>query len=280
MNKFKTCLPAGKVSDFKFQIKHLETLPARIVSRFFRTRAYRRTPLHLLTACCLLLTVFHPVFFAGDASAGITVFDAVTMTNEPVKLKAFTKGRLFSEGGKLVTFYVNNVNLGRTLSGGDGYAFMKYRASSRGIQNIRVESGEDRDEGNVLITGKKDRVIMVEIESALFDSLLSFSPAEKSVGALTALSKTFRVIYITSLVGMEQSRKWLKDNEFPASPVLKWEGEALIDDLQEKHIPLYAIIASPDLLSGSSGIEKRFSFVETEDGTAVEGWDELLQKLK
>jgi hypothetical protein len=247
-------------------------------SRLSRTRAYR-PPLHLLTAYCLLLTFF-VVVFSNSVSAGVTVFDAVTMTNEPVKLKALTKGRLFSEGGKLVTFYVNNRNLGTTLSGGDGYAFMKYRASSRGIQDIRVESGEDRDEGTVLIAGKKDRVIMIEIESALFDSLLSFKPAEKSIGALTTLSKKFRILYVTSLVGMEQSRKWLKDNGFPASPVLKWEGEELMAGLQEKSIPLYAIIASPDLLSGNSEIERRFSFVETEDGTEVEGWDELLEKLK
>jgi hypothetical protein len=233
----------------------------------------------LLTACCLLIT-FSFSELVRDASAGVTVFDTVTMTNEPVRLKALTKGRLFSEGGKLVTFYVNGRNLGTTLSGGDGYAFMLYKTSSPGIEHIRVESGEDSDEGTVLIAENKDRVIMIEIESALFDSLLSFKPAEESVGALTTLSKKFRVLYVTTLVGMEQSRKWLKDKGFPASPVLKWEGEELIDDLKEKRVPLYAIVASPDLLSEASGIEKRFSFAETEDGTEVEDWDELLQKLK
>jgi hypothetical protein len=249
------------------------------MNKFRVSRPSRLFRFFLLTPYCLLLTFF-VVVFSNSVSAGVTVFDAVTMTNEPVKLKALTKGRLFSEGGKLVTFYVNDRNLGTTLSGGDGYAFMKYRASSSGIQNIRVESGEDRDDGTVLITGKKDRVIMIEIESTLFDSLLSFKPAEKSIGALTTLSKKFRILYVTSLVGMEQARKWLKDNGFPASPVLKWEGEELMAGLQEKRIPLYAIIASPDLLSGTSGIERQFSFVETEDGTEVEGWDELLEKLK
>ena len=79
---------------------------------------------------------------------------------------------------------------------------------------------------------------------------------------------------------MTQSRKWLKDNAFPSFPVLKWEGEELIDDLKEKHIPLYAIVGSPDVLTESSEIEKRFSFTETEDASEVKDWDELIKKLK
>jgi hypothetical protein len=230
-------------------------------------------------ACCLLLTAF--LFaFAGAASAGVTIFDTVSTVNESIKLKALTKGRFFPEGGKLVTYHVDDRDIGTTLSGGDGYAFMKYKSSSRGIKILKVESGEDTDEGVLLITGKTDRVILIEIESALFDSMLSFKPVKKSKEVLKELSKKFRILYITSLVGMAQSRKWLKDNEFPPSPVLKWEGEELIDDLKEKHIPFYAIIGSPDVLTDASGIEKRFSFVEAEDATEVKDWDELSEKLK
>ena len=233
----------------------------------------------LLTASCLLLISF---FFtlAVPASAGVTVFDTVTMANEPVKLKALTKGRFFPKGGKLVQFYVNNKYLGTTLSGGDGYAFMKYKSSSRGLKSLKVVSGEDRDEGALLITVKKDKVVLIQIESTLFDSMLSFKPSEKGRDALNKLSKKFKIMYVSTLMGMMQSRKWLKDNEFPSLPVFKWEGEELIDDLRDKHIPLYAIIASPDVLTDASGIEKRFSFVETEDATEVRDWDELIDRLE
>ena len=230
----------------------------------------------LLTAFCILLTVFHGV----PASAGVTVFDSVVMANEPVKLTALTKGLFFPEGGKLVTFYVNSKKIGTTLSGGDGYAFLKYKSSSRGIKRLKVVSGDDTDEGALLITWKKDRVILIEIESTLFDAMLSFKPSEKGGSALRKLSKQFRIVYVSSLMGMVQSRKWLHANEFPVCPVLKWEGSELIDDLKEKGVSLYAIIASPDLLSEASGIEKRFSFDETEDGIEVKDWDELDRYLK
>jgi hypothetical protein len=241
---------------------------ARLLSRLLRHVAY-----------CLLLTTF--LFtLAVPASADVTVFDTVSSFNETIKLKALTKGRFFPEGGKLVTYHVDGIGIGTTLSGGDGYAFMKYKSTSSGIKILKVESGEDTDEGVLLITGKKDRVILIEIENALFDSMLSFKPVKKSKEVLKELSKKFRILYISSLVGVEQSRKWLKDNEFPFSPVLKWEGKELIDYLKEKHILLYAIIASPDLLSEASEIEKRFSLTETEDASAVKDWDELIKKLK
>ena len=220
------------------------------------------------------------ILLSNAASAGVTIFDTVSTVNKDTKLTALTQGRFFPEGGKLVTFYVNSKKIGTTLSGGDGYAFLKYKSSSRGIKSLQAESGEHRDEGTLLITEKKDKVILIEIESTLFDSLLSFRADKESRGALTELSKNFRVIYISSLIGIAQSKKWLHDNEFPLSAVLKWEGSELIDDLKEKGIPLYAIIASPDLLSDASNIEKRFSFTETEDATEVRDWDELIDSLE
>jgi hypothetical protein len=246
-------------------------------SRF--SRPSRLSRCLLPPAYCILLTVFVFVFSTA-ALADVTVFDTVSSYNESIKLKALTKGRFFPEGGKLVKYHVDDKDVGTTLSGGDGYAFMKYKSSSTGIKSLKVEAGEDTDEGVLLITGKKDKVILIEIENALFDSMLSFKPSEKGRGALNKLSKKFRIIYISSLVGMIQSRKWLKDNEFPSSPVLKWDGAELIDDLREKSIPLYAIIGSPDVIAEASGIEKRFSFIEADDATEVKDWNELIEKLK
>jgi len=199
--------------------------------------------------------------------------------NEPVRLKALTKGRLFSEGGRLVTFYIDGEKIGTTLSGGDGYAFLKYKTSSPGVKTIKTESGDDRDEGSLLVARTKDKVILVEIEGTLFDSPLSFKPDDKGKEVLAKLSKKFGILYITSLAGMSQSRKWLKENSFPLSPVLQWEGTELIEDLQEKHIPLYAIIASPDVLKEAPAVKKRFSFSDAEGATMVKGWDELLEKI-
>ncbi len=231
--------------------------------------------------------------FPNDASAGVTVYDSVTATNRTAKLMAVTKGRFFPEGGKLVKFYLDGRHIGTNLSGGDGYAFLEYLPLSSGIKHLKVMEGDDTDEGILLVTKKNDRVILIEIESTLFalklrDLLQPANPVRKessngvkgSKDALQRFSKRFRIIYLTTMIGVKKSREWLKNNEFPPSPVLKWEGTNLLDELQELGVKLYAIIGSPDVLAEASDIKKRFSFKETEDGPAVKDWDELLKQLR
>ena len=217
---------------------------------------------------------------SGYAPAGVVVFDDAARVDTIVKLRALTKGRFFPEGGKLVKFYFKDKHIGTTLSGGDGYAFLKHRPSAPGIVKIKVEAGSDSDEGVLLVTGKKDRVLVIEIEGALAGSLLSRKPAKDSNETIKELSENFRMIYITSLMGIQPSRKWLKENDFPLFPVFKWEGADLLNDLQEQGIRIYAIIAAPAILSEAPDIDKRFSFEETEEGTAVMDWKDLFKRLK
>jgi len=214
------------------------------------------------------------------APAGIIVFDDAAPVNTVVKLRALTKGRFFPEGGKLVKFYLKDKYIGTTLSGGDGYAFLKHRPSAPGIVKIKAEAGSETDEGVLLITSKKDRVLVIEIEGALSGSLLSRKPAKDSNEIVKKLSEDFRMIYITSLIGIQPSRKWLKENDFPLFPVFKWEGADLLNTLQEEGIRIYAIIAAPAILSEAPDIDKRFSFEETEEGTAVMDWKDLFNELK
>ncbi len=214
------------------------------------------------------------------ASAGVVVYDDVAPVKKILKLKAITKGKFFPEGGKLVKFYVNGKHIGTTLSGGDGYAFMKYLSPSRGIKNLKVEAGDETDEGVLLIIGKNDRVILIAIESTLFESIFPLKPTKEGKEGLQQLSKKFRIIYLTTLIGTTNSRKWLKDNGFPLSPVLKWEGAEMLAELQEKGIQLYAIIGSAELISEASDIKKKFTFEETEEGIVVKDWKDLLKKLE
>lgn len=233
------------------------------------------------------LVFFDPVF------AEIIVYDDVTTTGRAIKLKTIIKGRFFSEGGKLVEFYVDGKHIGTTLSGGDGYAFMKYSSHTPGIKNLKVKVNTETDEGKLLVMEKDDRVLLIEIESILsipkFRDLLQpisllgreFSnDVKEAKKALQQLSKRFRIIYLTTLIDIKNSRKWIKANEFPHSVILKWEGIDLLNELKERNVKLYAIIASPDVLSESSDIKKRFSFEETEDGVVVDDWKDLLKQLK
>ena len=227
----------------------------------------------------LLIQSLCLIFFSANASAGVSVFDDVVTVNKTIKLKAVTKGIFFSEGGKLVTFYLGEKKIGTTLSGGDGYAFLKHTPSAPGIISLKVESGKETDEGVLLVVGREEKVIAVEIESALFESILTLKPSKEGEEAMHRLSKKFRIIYLTTVLGVKQSRKLLKKNDFQLSTVLKWEGADMLAELYDGGIRIYAVIGSPDLLSGVSDIKKKFSFEETEDGVTVRDWDDLSDRL-
>lgn len=219
------------------------------------------------------------ILISSPAIAGVTAFDAVTTIKKPVKLMALTKGRFFSEGGKLVEFHIDEKHIGTTLSGGDGYAFLKYIPQSKGLNKIRLKVAEESDEAMLLVMDKKDRVILIAIEAGLFESTLSFKPAKGAKEAIDAISKKYRIIYFTSIIGARQSKKWLKENKLHESIVFSWAGKNLIEDLREKDINIYAIIGSPDMLMELENIRK-FSFKETDAGTEVETWSDIQKQLE
>jgi len=225
------------------------------------------------------ISLFIFILCSGIASAGVTAFDAITTVKKPVKLTALTKGRFFSEGGKLVGFYLDERHIGTTLSGGDGYAFLKYTPQSKGLKKIKLKLNEESDEAMLLVTGRKDKIILISIEASLFDTTLSFKPAKGAKQALDEISKKYRIIYLTSMIGIKQSRKWLIENKLYESVIFSWTGNTLIDDLREKDINPYAIVGSPDMLAEIEDI-KKFSFKETDNGTRVGSWSDFQKQLQ
>lgn len=227
----------------------------------------------------ILLSIL--LLYSSTALAGVTVYDSITIVNKTVQLRAITKGRFFPEGGRLVRFYIDGSPIGTTLSGGDGYAFIGYLPSSPGLKQIRVEAGPDADEGILLVSRRQEKVILIEIERTLLNLTFRdlFKPLKGSREALTRLSKRFRIIYLTTMMGIGRSREWLREKGFPSSVILKWEGSGLLDEIRKTGIQPYAIIGSPDVLSEALEIKKRFSLEDTEEGTTVKDWDELLKQL-
>jgi len=229
-----------------------------------------------------ILFAFLSFVFSRAASAEVIGYDAVTAANKAVNLKAVTKGRFFPEGGRLVEFYLEGKHIGTTLSGGDGYALLEYLPLSPGIKHLKVKAGVDTDEGVFLVTGENDKVLLIEMEGILFVPTLRdlLQPVKESKEALQRLSKKFRIVYLTTIIGVKESKGRLKDNGFPSSVVLKWKGAALLDELQRQGIKPYAVIGSPAVVSECrEHIKKRFSFEDTEDGVVVKDWKELLKQF-
>ncbi|UCD34440.1 MAG: hypothetical protein JSU90_09080 [Nitrospiraceae bacterium] len=210
----------------------------------------------------------------------MVVFDDVIAANTSARLRALTKGLFFPTGGQLVTFVVDGREIGTTLSGGDGYAFHRYTPRGTGVFPLEARAGDEMDTGTIIVMGAGDRLILVEIESALLEPSLALAPRQDSNPALRKLSQDSRVLYLTTLMGVPRARAWLADHEFPLSAVMKWEGGRFLDRCREDGIDVSAIIASPAVLDEAQGVSDRFSFQATDSGEKTGGWNKLLEQLQ
>ncbi|MDF1593193.1 MAG: hypothetical protein P1P89_16885 [Desulfobacterales bacterium] len=214
------------------------------------------------------------------AQAGVVFFDSVTTTHTPVYLKVLTKGILFAEGGRLVDLYSEDQKLGRVLSGGDGYGFMKLTPADVGLKTFIARMDGHSDSAYLLVMKKTDRALLFEIE-VLSRDFLSNTAVSDTQKALKILSKKFKLIYLVRFLGPDLAKKIIAKNKYPASAVLPWQGPDLFKDLKSRRITLTAIIGSADIVSEAADeVPQRFTFDETEDETSVESWQEIIKHLQ
>jgi hypothetical protein len=84
-------------------------------------------------------------FYAAPiCTAEVAVLDRVTTVDTPVRLTVLTKGRFFSDGGRLVDLYLEGEHLKRILTGGDGYGYYKITPRSPGYQTIKARSSPSK----------------------------------------------------------------------------------------------------------------------------------------
>jgi hypothetical protein len=230
----------------------------------------------LIILCFSLFVLLLPMAIHAE----IVVYDSITAFKRPVMLKALTKGIVFPKGGVLVDFFVNGKHIGKTLSGGDGYAFFKYIPPRYGLNTVMVKSIDESAEGSLLVARKKENIVLLGIEGTIIESILSREPRKGSVEGIKKIMGKYRVIYLTSMLGLDRSRKWLKEGSLPLSLILRWTGVDLLDELCDLGIKIIAIIGSASLIEESSEhVKKRYSFDDTENGIVVKDWNELVKKL-
>jgi len=213
------------------------------------------------------------------AHAGVVFFDSVTTAHTPVYLKVLTKGILFPTGGRLVDIYSEGRKIGRILSGGDGYGFMKIIPEAAGLKTVEARMDGDSDSAHMLVMKKTDRAILFDIE-VLSRTLFSKTVRSDTSNALNTLNKKFKLIYLTRLLGPDLAKKIIAKAELPVSAVLPWQGPDLFEDLKSRQITLTAIIGSADIVSEAAGeVPYRFTFEETEDETYVKDWQDIIKQL-
>ena len=230
---------------------------------------------------CVIYVAGVIVPFASSSYGGVFIFDQVTTLDTEVYLKVQTRGRFFSEGGKLVDIYVEDKKVKRILTGGDGYGYQRYTPQRTGMVPMEARAEGRRDTGILLVVDKEDKVILIEIESALKESPLSDRPRRDSRHIITDLAKEYKVVYLNTLLGAILFEGWLNKEKFPESAVLKWQGAKTLKRLTGRGIKLHAIIGSANTISqAKKHIQKRYTFEETSDGRMVDDWEEIMEFLR
>ena len=276
------------ITDYDQFDKGLQSL--EILGRFVKARWITRYSLdhphthmiriHKLNIATPLLALYILFFLPLATPAAVIVYDRITTPGTPVYLQVLTKGKFFAAGGERITFYLNAQELGKTLTGGDGYGYLKVSPKHGGMQEIEVRTKNDKGNGHLLVLERDEKVIAIEIEGALRTSLYSENIKTESRKAVTALSRTYKIIYLTRFLGLNISKTWLRNEKLPISVVVRWQGTETLEDLKERDIRLWVLIGSAALISTSSEyFEKSYTFEETDTGTKLENWNEIEKLL-
>lgn len=230
----------------------------------------------------LICLIFLPFLLLPTAGlADILVDDMLVLKGDETMVSAQTRGRFFTEGGRLVEFFLDGKSLGKSLSGGDGFAYKQFTPVKTGLFQLAVTSGEDDSTGLLLSLKKGDKIIFVDVEGSLFEGLLSQKPKGGSQEVIEGLSKKSPVVFLqTGLLSTKVLKSWLKENGFAGLPVLQWGEGELFDEINKKGLKIKAIIGSQSVIGSAQEYKPQsFSFEEAEDAVAVKNWEEIGEML-
>ncbi len=188
------------------------------------------------------------VIIPAISQAGVVVRDSVTVQNKPVMLSARTSGTFLAKGGVLVEFLLDGSSLGKTLSGGDGIAYMEYTPGPLGNHVLTARAGKDADDGALLVSGAGDAVVFIDVMGALFKDPLGRDQQEGSLEAINELGGKFHFVYLYSVLpGLKITRSWLLREDFPRWPVLDIRGGRTVRRLEEMGLRVHALVLGPEM---------------------------------
>jgi hypothetical protein len=242
----------------------------------------RRTEIFLKTRARFIFGIVFLLYFpAAPSLSAVIVYDQVTTVGTPVYLEVLTKGLIFAEGGRLVEFYLDDKSIGKNLTGGDGHGYRKYTPTRAGMIKVSARSEGETGSGMLLAMQKSAKAVLIEIEGGFKDAFISKIAAGASRRAVAKLLEKYQVIYLTRYIGIQKSKDWLDEAEFPNAPVLSWRGSQSLAALKARGIQLYALIGSAAIVGeAAEHIERCYSFEQTRNGHTVTDWEQLIALLQ
>lgn len=206
------------------------------------------------------------VVLAGErVDANLLVYDELVLPGERMKLKAFLYkegllGKPIGLGGENVEFFVQNRLIGKSMTGGDGKAYLEFVPRLRGNLTIKARVREsprvvDQEATGLLAAWEKRRpILLIDLVALLSDqaksgplqSLVplnlqeeSFAPPHADAGPeLEKLGKFYyNLIYLhrSNKMAAEEVGAWVKKHELPTgiSVVVPTGSKALIAFLEK-----------------------------------------------
>ncbi len=230
--------------------------------------------------CIFLAVLAFILFFSVESYAEAVFYDAVCLKDERIMLKAVTKGRIFTKGGQMVEFSVDEKSIGRSLSGGDGAAFKEFRAKKSGLYKVSAVSGKDKDTGFLLALKKGAEIVYIDIEGSIFVPM-SGKLMKDSQKVIKAIAKKFPVVYLQAgILDSRALKKMLKENEFAEAPLLQWTGGNVFEEADKKGLKIKFVIGGKAVIESAKEFKpKAFSFNEVEGAKEVKDWEEIGKKL-
>ncbi len=221
------------------------------------------------------------LFPPSTASSGIIVHDLITVKGQQTMLKVETRGKLLSKGGELVDISVNGKQIGRALSGGDGFAFRQFMAAGTGIYRITAKSGKEEGRGVLLSLTKGQKIIFIDAEGVLLKEAFSEKTRKGSRETIKKLSGRFPVVFLqTGLLGVKALKTWLKENGFQEAPVIPWRQGMIFEEIKEMGLKIKAVIGSRSVVESAKPYNARaFSFEAGGDAEEVKEWDDIRKKI-
>jgi hypothetical protein len=231
----------------------------------------------ILSTASLLIAI---LFLSSTAGAEVVVSDEISVKGEPVMLKAVTKGKIFTKGGEIVEFSVDEKSIGRSLSGGDGAAFKEFRAKKSGLYKVSVASGKDKDSGFLLSLKKGAEIVFIDVEGSIF-APMSGKPMKDSRKIIKAIAKRFPVVYLQAgILNIRALKKLLKENEFIDAPLLPWIEGNVFEEADKKGLKIKFVIGGKTVIESAKEFKpKAFSFNEVEGAEEIRGWEEIGKKM-
>ncbi len=238
--------------------------------------------LKIISVITLVLGLGLEAINPHSVSAGIFVADVIGLKNQRVFLSAQTRGKLFAKGGELVEFFVDGKSLGKTLSGGDGFAYKPFTPANNGLFQIRVSSAIDNSTGLFLCLEKGSSIVAIDVEGSLFEGLIPKQPKRDSRKAVKRIAARFPVVFVqTSFLGRRIVKLWMQKNKFMLRPLMPWRQGDLFKTLSRKGLKVHTLIGSPSVIDSAKDHKPlAFSFEPTQEGETVKDWEEILEKMK